>query len=562
MCLVAEQLSGLVLTVSLSEDSFFAPGQTFVFPYPLSTSPCPPATCGTGPCTSPSPCATLPDYGIDRGEYLVDPASAQTLGWNLGNPGLITALPVHVAYRPLWSLGGSAASAVDAASIGLPLAPLDAYIAVDPSLEAPPGPNGGPALEFLGDLQSGIYERTITPDPPFDRAFPPAVARLTIGSKAGPPESITLDSTKQEPEAVGAIIPTFDISRFGGSLNGWTAYLRDATTLRRISPVVALSGNTTKNVVLPTNHHPPGGDALTNAQLILAPPEGQPIPTARFAPQPTVLSREVSYPALPYPVLLGGTLTDVDGMTPVEADLVFEAVAIGDKTDAPLPSNFEYTARVSALIDPSAGASSWLAILPPGEYRVTARPLDTKHTVKVLHPCSMQNDPGCLVVLSTAPPLVVDVTVPAAVTVAGSAALSDGTLLAGATVQAVPSQCADGQSSADCMPRGAQTTTAADGSFKLLLDLGGYWLRVEPQDGTGFPWVVVPLVVAASQVPLAPIVVPAPVYAGLTLSDSKGNPIVNALVRVYQVSTTSGAVEVGRALTDETGHYDLYLPPQ
>jgi hypothetical protein len=72
---------------------------------------------------------------------------------------------------------------------------------------------------------------------------------------------------------------------------------------------------------------------------------------------------------------------------------------------------------------------------------------------------------------------------------------------------------------------------------------------------------------------VAPIKIPAPVYAGLTLAGglpgasagdagSAGtNPIVNALVRVFRMPAQQTAMEVGRAVTDANSHFDMYLDP-
>ena len=57
--------------------------------------------------------------------------------------------------------------------------------------------------------------------------------------------------------------------------------------------------------------------------------------------------------------------------------------------------------------------------------------------------------------------------------------------------------------------------------------------------------------------------VPAPLYAGLELLDPIGNPIVNAIVRAFalpaQTSPPTPAIELGEAITDATGQYDLYV---
>jgi hypothetical protein len=561
VCVVGADLSGLVLTVALSEDSFFSPGQTFAIPFEhLFDSP------STETCAAPS-CAHLPAIGTVQGFYYAAPQYAIDLGWNLGNSSMLTVLPVHVTYRPLWPPSSPPASAVDAESIGLPLAPLVSTVIVDQTASRLPGPNGGLSIGFLAELQPGLYERTITPDPPFDRAFPPDVDRVVVApGSAAELDPVSIDYTVLEPPGLSRMYPTFDITleiSRAAQLKGWTAYLRDATTHRRLSPAVPLSGKTTTGVLLPTNHHPADSDALTNTQLVVAPPAGQHIPMGVFSPQGGELAGPETYPDLPPSVPVGGVVIAAHAGAPVEADLFFEATAIDEVLSTiPNNANFEYMARASARIDPATGDSLWSVELPPGHYRVTARPLDTSHPVTIVYPCASVGVKCFEVAPSPAPAMDTSLRLEAQPTVEGRAVLSDGRALAGATVEAVPSQCADDGQSPYCLPRAARATTGADGSFVLSLDLGVYWLRVEPNDGTGFPWVVMPLVVGTSQVPLAPVVVPAPVYKGLTLNDPRGNPIVNAIVRVYQVLVTGGAVEVGRALTDAGGHYDLFLAPQ
>ena len=78
------------------------------------------------------------------------------------------------------------------------------------------------------------------------------------------------------------------------------------------------------------------------------------------------------------------------------------------------------------------------------------------------------------------------------------------------------------------------------------------------------PWVVSP----SRSVPIGdadlvltdPIEIPAPIAAGLTLVDPQENPIVRAIVRAYAVPSGGTAfVEIGRALTDTAGRYELFL---
>jgi hypothetical protein len=566
-CLVSSLYTGLVLVVSLSADSDFAPGQSLAIPFEsLFSSPT------TVPCSSLStPCTQLPGYAIVQGAYTVSPqvqSPMQGLDWNLGNPGFPTALPVHVTYRPLWPPSGS--GAVDATSLGLPLDLIPADVVVETAPSSPPGPGQGPSIGFQANLQpAALYEATIQPDPPFDAVFPPDVQDVTW--KAGTQndeDSLIPDTTLAQSNSI-AQIPKFLVSRAPGGLTGWQAYLRDHVTERRLSSLVA-PGTATNTcgavtspctVLLPTNHHPPDGDALTGTELVLAPPLGASIPTYVVEAIGGDFSSNQPYPVLPAPLAVTGNVTDIDGTTPVEAELFFEVAGlkgpVGIYTDEPSTglalntTNFEYTAETTALIDPTTGNATYTIALPPGHYTVYVLPLDATHELTVETAFEVDPTAG-----ATTPEVLVDVLRP----VAGSAAIADGRPMAGALVEAVPSTCAAG-SSPYSVPRGAETTTAADGTFALSLDPGCYVLRIEPQAGTLFPWVTQALLVGPTPVTIPPILVPAPVNAGVELLDPYGNPVVGAVVRVFQVPATGDAVEVGRAFTDATGTYDLYLAP-
>lgn len=536
-CLVTAQING-VLVVSLPTDAYFAPGRTFAVPFAdlLKFTPTP-------TCSLPG-CAKLPDRADVSGVYIVSPDVAVKSHFNVGNAqggpieGKFAALPVHVTYRPV---------------SGLPLSPVDADVALD--VTGDPGPAAGPNFGFITYLQAGKYERTVMPDAPFDRAFPPDVGVVEIagGRASAEADSIALDVTRETGE--GPTYPTFDITRVQG-LDGWSAWLRDATSKRRISNVASLSGTQTRGVQLATNHHPPNGEALTNAELVIHPPQGTAVPSGVFAPIGNILPRAEAFPSLPVPATVRGSIRSaVDGAA-VAADVIFEAIGVFQSDArggfALNTTNFEWTARTSADIDES-GAATYQVLLPRGQFRAIVRPRDDASAVTIVEPIVIDvgGDPGRR-----------DLVVQPRLEVTGSAVVTDGRPLAGARVEALPAQCFRG-SSPWCLPRAPRTpvTTALDGTFALKLDPGGYVVRVIPAAGTRFPWVVRTTFVGASGATLAPMVVPAPVPAGLRLVDAKENPIVRAVVRVFAKPPGAPPVEVGSAVTDATGAYEMYLAP-
>ena len=558
-CVVNTTFTNAVFVLSLPGDSYFAPDRTIAMPFPLPSLPC-----GTSTCTR------LDDVARFSGAYVVLPhVQADLLHYALNPNNAETTLPVHVTYRALWP-STSTSESDDAVTAGLPLEPLELDSIPDLRFDTFPAPAGGSSETFQSYLWPGNYERTITPVPPFDAVFPPDVAIVTVARGSGLElDSMNVDATS-ETQAPTPQVPTFTLTRDVGDFDGWTTYLRDQTTKRIVSSVVTLAGSPAANVVLPTNHH--SGDALTNAELVIAPPPGSYLPTEVFAPQGMTLSPNVTYPAfdgLHGPLTITGTVSAQDGK-PVEADLIFEATAIDTGRTCPFNlTNFEYTGRASARLD-GRGASTYTLTLPQGEYRVSIRPLDPSpespsspvppppYAVTAIDSFVVGGKHAC------APASPGALSVPSTRFVEGSALITDKRSLAAATVDAVPVQCSEGSTASACLPRARETTTQDDGTFGLWLDPGAYRLRVRPPDGSRLPWVWYPKVVNVGSTPMAPVqlFVPAPVYAGLTLSDPLGNPIVNGIVRVFESpDATTGWMETGRAITDATGHYDMYLAP-
>ncbi len=554
-CVVPGPAAGVVLLVALPQDSGFAPGRTFALDFDQLVATAPPSTppmTALALCESAATagCAALPGYGAIKGQYGVSPNLEQPpplgVGWDLGNPAE-TALPVQASFRLLWPV--SSMSTVDARSLGLPIDPIFATASVDTF--GIPGPAGGPSVIYQTYLQPGTYERILRPTPPFDQAFAPEVKVVAVleGQSVVPEFVDAFDSTQETGQ--GSTIPTFNITNAGGTLDGWTAYLRDGSN-QIISNIVALHGTTAPKVILATNHVPVGSDALTNAELVVAPPLGSPFPTAVFAPVGNVLPFDEVYPELAAPVEVSGSVMTAAG-APAAADIIFEALAITGANGASYTTNFEFVGRASARPDPASGADTYSAILPQGLYRVSVRPLTMANQVTIIDPFTVDGMQGTAEAQSN---FAVDVPR----TAEGTAVVADGRPLAGATVEASPVGCIDGTSSW-CLPRAAQTTTTDTGAFQLALDPGQYVLRVRPADGSRLPWVVQPLSVPLDNfgviVPL--VKVPAPMSVGLSLFDPTGNAIVHAVVRAFWLPAQGSALELGSALTGTDGRYDMYL---
>lgn len=547
--------------VTLSNLALYAPRASFALPFAtlsgMQSAACAASCPANATCVQLPPLATPPPSDLE-----VNPSAAMTAAWNLGNPGQNTALPVTVELRPQ-------------VAAGLPLGPLVVNEAVNTGANPPPGPGGGPPLDFAIAVPPGTYEQTLMPMAPWDQAFPPDVRIVTLGTAPYPEESIvyacdpvlTHDQrcTSFDPIAMGAgaTYPSFDLSRADlGPLDGWIVFLGDQVTLRRISNQVTLSGMHPSNVQLLTSHHPPAGQgAFYNAALILQPPPASGLPTAIFDAVSGQLPSQETYPQLPNPVQVSGKIVTPSGK-PVPADVVFDV--------STKPSGLCRFVNGTPEFDPNGDLSftttvhaddgTFTASLPWGVYRATARPRDAATEITVVSDfatATILPNGQCAGPASPGP---IEVDVPR--TVRGNAIVADGRALAAATLEAIPTGCSVSSSDASCLPRAGQTITATDGSYVLQLDPGVYVLRARPAEGSALPWVVNSLTVGSAAITQGPkIVVPAPYYAGLVVQDFKCNPVVEGLVRIYETPPSGAALEVGEALTDSTGHYDMYLAP-
>lgn len=535
-CLVTPPLASPSWTavITTSQDAtYYAPGVTVVLPLQQLL--------GT------APAAALPVLATLTGDVQVSPSAALDANWYLGNPGNNTTLPVQAKLWPLWSSGSSP---VDAVSLGLPLAPIVLANREDGLL--PPGPGGGPSYGFFGALLPPlVYQAVLQPMPPFDEAYPPDVNQVDLTTVQSLFDKVIIDSPdfdKTIQQGNGNSRPVFDFSRAdGGSLDGWTAWLRDQTTLRRISNLAHLHGSAEGNVQLLTRHHV--GDALTNAQLVMAPPAQELLPTWIFTPAGSELAEKEAYPRLPSPITASGTVG-------VPAEIVFEATGVCRyATGGAVPVLDKNPSYVfSRQVTTSDGR--YRVELPLGEYRVTIIPSDSTAALTTV-PGFLLSDPKSCKPVGQIPVL----TTQKQRKVSGLATIADKRPLAGATAEAVPTRCSDGSIDSVCLPRPARAIVAADGSYTLSLDPGAYLLRVRPAEGTRFPWVVQGMSVDPSTKQAPPTVVPAPINAGLTLVDPAGNPVIQAVVRVFQTPMVGAPYEIGAAITDGAGHFDMYLAP-
>jgi hypothetical protein len=567
MC-VSNDSFDFTLIVSLPDSSSYAQGMTVPiqsFEEYSNASPCIAST----PRLSESTCIVIPTIVDSRGvleveAQVVDHVDAGAyIDTSVGSDWI---LPAHVQYVPLWpmtepSTTDPAPTRVEAASVGLPLYPVSVSSSVPTNGY---GPRGLPALEWQGPLAPTTYELDAFPD---NQAFPVFTAPSFV-----PPLESTLselpmssvDSTAQAPNA-----RTFTVTRPDGSLSGFTVYLRDATTLRRVSSLATLTTDAPGPITLATFNEPLAGGPH-KLEVIVAPPEGSPIP---YLADPVLLDHlgpTEPFPALPPTVTVSGTVVTPD-LTPVQATLVIDSVAATGAVGGINTVNLADPAQPYMHYSTSAAtdaSGAYTVTLPPGTYDVFVTPAFGTSAGAGSVPLIVASP------LGSEPPVAMgkDLQVPAFGILSGVAKLADGRPLIGATVQAQAAVSLAASVDPRRWPRTWTTTTDSNGVFAMSVDPGTYDVVVQPANGTGFPWTTVSsqVVEEAASVVIS-TVVPPPILIDLILQDPVYlQPLSQALVRAFAPassakSATPGAplpmIEIGHWTTDVNGHVAMLIAP-
>jgi hypothetical protein len=588
LCRVSGSISDLTYVISVPENSVFASGYTFmVRDVDLRASPSP-----IGPnCSLAAPCVRLPGLGEVAGTYAVDLSTAsadQGVGFDVGSGTSYRSIPVVATLRPAWLFDGSLAcdsnrDFCEASILGMTLQPFSALPLVGGGLPYP-GPSAGsdtpPSLGFDTLVPDGPYELTLAPIPPFDRAFPPSVRVLKVKNQGMPPtdkrtEADYLEwSTRFKGGESQAVPHAVDVSRaatepFGDprTLEGWTLYLRDDRTKRRISSLAALHEPATIKLFT-TGQEDETGKPNTirkHVELVLAPPaDGPKLPELVHAALGDVPAT-ANYPQLPPLVTVGGHVVGEDGV-PVHAHIVVEAITLdvldpdSDAKDLQFVDSFETT------LD-----GDYERKLPSGRYTAIMTPILSPQPGDVADPAG-RSAKTILELPVGFPQSDHDVqagrkhTLANAVNLAGRCVTTDGRPLAEAEVEAHAAAALryGTKEEADPLrwPRTVVTRTAPNGQFKMPAEPGAkYDVVVRPAQGTRFPWVVRTGVTAPAED--LTIDVPAPLAIVVRLLDPSGNPAAQALVSAYRglesQTDPKVAVEIGRVRTDAAGRLELYL---
>jgi len=543
VCVQATGLPAYVssVLVNVPDTSFYAPGKAFV----LTRNDIRPSGVQTSRACAPPLCVQLPLLVVGEGRYRVTSQAARDVGFPTEIPDG-TSLPVRVTFERL--LEGTDTLALLS---GLPIDPaFTSSRLVRKSTAAPT------EVLYTQAVSLGRYARVLAPEPPYDAYFPPIVSTLPVTEPFI--DDVTLGADKTTLDAPASELRRATIARIDG-LDGWTTWLVDGTTGRRLSPARPLTG-TTATVRLDTVGQSASttGALREGVDIVVAPPPGSlAIPTFRSALDLTGTDLgTTTYPPLPPPASVsGGVAVPTDGLlSGVPARIVFTSSQIR-LADGSSKTFLNYQTSVT-----TDGSGRFATVLPPGTYDVVVEPAEGTGFAKG----RPKGRDATLDVAASRDDVRFEPTPRARAS--GRAVLTDGRPVADAEVRAIPSTR---QPRGAVAPRPGRTRVREDGTFELELDPGQYDLAVDPQAGSGFPRVVTIVTIGASAAELGDIEVPPPIRFTVTLRDPHpslaGNPIARAVVRVFAQPASDGAaplVEVGRAMTDATGACEILLAQQ
>ena len=258
-------------------------------------------------------CTLLPSLGTSRGVYQVTSQDARDVNRFVGNPGVLTTIPVNVIFRPL-----APNLDLQASELGLPLPARLAAATTDLDFftEPPRGPFDTPPIGWAATLPLGRYERILRPVAPFDDAFPPSYQVVEVTGRGVGQFELFLDSPESRTFTVEA-------SPGGPDLEQFTAVLERSVTRERISRVATLASGSNE-VTLYTSGFPVIQDAPI--ELVVAPPKGREALPSLVAQALPTIARQQTYPVLPPAVEVSGRVVAQPQNLPVPARIVVVSV--------------------------------------------------------------------------------------------------------------------------------------------------------------------------------------------------------------------------------------------
>ncbi|AKT36680.1 carboxypeptidase-like regulatory domain-containing protein [Chondromyces crocatus] len=418
---------------------------------------------------------------------------------------------------------------------------------------------GGRSFVFRADLPRGLYDVYVTPQLPVGCEDGP----LPVFWPAQEVDSRALNFDVRPPERLWGrfAVPTTM------SVDGWSLELVEPEHGDIISETLTLAHSPSVDKVSFDIHFDWTARGRFDPLIRLRPPVSEALPTLHWdlsavgiliGPDGLDLSL-AELNAVPRHV--EGQVLDAQGSPVVAAVQIQSAEIAGDASSA---ANY----RLEVETDVSG---IFTADLPPGHYRIVARPVDP---VRIHAVASKEMEipagDGCFCGQS--------ITVSEMVTMEGHVLGPGGESIGAASVVAAPSTMASQRyfdkvlALPTLRPREAPTQLVGS-RFSLKVDPGSLDFSTQPVDGSGYPWLVRPrLLVAGAEiaetVSLGSLTVPYPVFLQGVIRDTRGGRLPHSVVRAWlpvgdplAKDGPAGVIQIGETLALGDGTYTLPLPP-
>ncbi|MEB2314091.1 MAG: hypothetical protein OZ921_16770 [Sorangiineae bacterium] len=366
------------------------------------------------------------------------------------------------------------------------------------------------------------------------------------------------------------------------SLLDWSVALVDPLTGRALSVVRKQDATTADLDFLAVVG---GDDKDAGHELLrLTPPSGLVAPTFLMDRSALELFTEgeatVTGLTFPDPVRLEGRVEVGRTSESVSADVSFVATQLDGITPGTL-AGFARTVQSDA-------AGRFAVELLAGTYRVRAVPVGAQPVARGSGPAPLAASEDTWVVASSpAKQAGRLIQLGPSARLTGSVASPGGSVMSGATVQAIASPARLNAGVLDValgeapfVPRASSETMGDDGVFTLFADPGVYDVAVLPADGTGFAWLVRPNVEASTGIAdLGRLTLPLPVvYRGSVTVAGRADPtsqeavvVPGALIRAYvymdqgqayaaDPAAAASVLQIAETRADQQGAFRLLLP--
>lgn len=490
--------------------------------------------------------------------YLIDP-SAQGVTLQSSIPGPVAWDPV---LPPLVSISpGEVFCLADMSSIPakVEFTRVSGFVGLPEEIKnASPEMGEGSSFAFHIDVPPGLYniyvEPESTPEKPILCGGAPLPPVFIAGKEVAVDSTFRLDVEKSRNltgtiEAPGAM-----------DLDGWTLRVIEMNSGRLISDVQTIA-HLDKSAPAAINLHYNLTSGVAPV-LYLAPPADHVAPSVFWDIAAIDLQGDnIVELALS---TLAITPRDVEGhvldanASPVIATVTLQSTGLSGDT-------FNNAAFMVATETDADGL--FKAKVPPGTYRVIAKPLDDQ---------SLAISEATWVIPDDATSCFCGqvVSLPPKVTLEGDVLTPDQGSLLQASAVASPSlpppiSYLDRKlGRAPELPREA-TAFIGDGYLLMSVDPGAFDFSVRPNAGSRYPWLVrskLTVQPAEAYSSVGTLTIAHPVVVAGVVSDPFGEVVPGASIRAWlPVKNEEGisrtVIQIGDALTDESGRYTIYLPP-